>query len=201
VDVLAIDFGTSSTVATVSATGLEPSVLEIDGSMTMSSAVYADRDGTLAVGRDAERRARPDPSRFEPNPKRRIDEGTLRLGDVVVPVADALAAVLRRVGEEAGRSLPARVPGQLRVSHPARWSAGRQAILRQAAAKAGFGTVVLIPEPVAAAAHYAVSRSSWSTGPLAVYDLGAGTFDCAVVRVTEGASSCSPTAACPTPTR
>ena len=45
------------------------------------------------------------------------------------------------------------------------------------------GTLALVPEPVAAAAHFA-SFPGQSLRPgqaLAVYDLGAGTFDCAVV--------------------
>jgi len=183
-DVLAVDLGTSTTVATLSVSGREAAVLEVDGSVTMSSAVYAEPDGTLAVGRDAERRARLDPSRFEPNPKRRIDEGTLLLGGDVVPVASAFAAVLRRIGEEAERQLGHPI-GQLRISHPARWGAERQAVLRQAAGQAGLGggMPVLIPEPVAAAAHYAAGIRL--AGPIAVYDLGAGTFDCAVVGVGE----------------
>jgi molecular chaperone DnaK (HSP70) len=201
-DVLAVDLGTSTTVATLSVSGREAEVLEVDGSVTMSSAVYAEPDGTLAVGRDAERRARLDPSRFEPNPKRRIDEGTLQLGGDVVPVADAFAAVLRRIGEQAERQLGHPI-GQLRISHPARWGAERQAVLRQAAGQAalGGGMPVLIPEPVAAAAHYAAGirltvppvshhhpqprRFAPPIDSIAVYDLGAGTFDCAVVGVGE----------------
>ncbi|MEC3982205.1 Hsp70 family protein, partial [Amycolatopsis sp. H20-H5] len=181
-DVLSIDFGTSSTVGVLSAFGRGPRVIEVDGSVTMSSAVYANDDGSLVVGQDAERRARLDPSRFEPNPKRRIDEGTLLLGDDVVPVVDAFAAVLRRIGEEAQRQLSAPL-GEVRVAHPAGWGVSRQAVLRQAAMKAGFGTIHLIPEPVAAAAHYAslADHPSRLSRPLAVYDLGAGTFDCAVV--------------------
>lgn len=71
----------------------------------MLSAVFAAEDGRLVVGREAERRARLDPARFEPNPKRRVDEGTLLLGDLVVPVTEAFAAVLRKVGEETSRQL------------------------------------------------------------------------------------------------
>ena len=182
-DVLAIDFGTSSTVGVLSIHGRGTQVVEIDGSVTMSSAIYVDRDNTVFVGRDAERRARLDPSRFEANPKRRIDEGALQLGDVTLPMADAFAAVLRRVGEEAELLLQ-RPPAQVRVSHPAGWGPDRKQILRDAALKAGFGTTVLIPEPVAAAAHYAsFDHGQRSPGPIAVYDLGAGTFDCAVVGV------------------
>ncbi len=182
-DVLAIDFGTSSTVGVLSIHGRGTQVVEIDGSVTMSSAIYVDKDGTVFVGRDAERRARLDPSRFEANPKRRIDEGALQLGDVTLPIADAFAAVLRRVGEEAELLLQ-RPPAQVRISHPAGWGPDRKQILRDAALKAGFGTTLLIPEPVAAAAHYAsLNHGHRPPGPIAVYDLGAGTFDCAVVGV------------------
>ncbi|WP_414943261.1 Hsp70 family protein [Amycolatopsis sp. cmx-11-32] len=182
-DVLAIDFGTSSTVGVLSIHGRGTQVVEIDGSVTMSSAIYVDKDGTVLVGRDAERRARLDPSRFEANPKRRIDQGALQLGDVTLPIADAFAAVLHRVGEEAELLLQ-RPPAQVRVSHPAGWGPERKQILRDAALKAGFGTTLLIPEPVAAAAHYAsLDHNHRPPGPIAVYDLGAGTFDCAVVGV------------------
>ncbi|WP_410637169.1 Hsp70 family protein [Amycolatopsis sp. lyj-346] len=181
-DVLAIDFGTSSTVGVLSAFGRGPRAIEVDGSVTMSSAVFRGDDGLLVVGQDAERRARLDPSRFEPNPKRRIDEGALKLGDAEVPVVDAFAAILRRMGEEAERQL-GRPPAQIRVSHPAGWGADRQDVLRAAAAAARFADVRLIPEPVAAAAHYA-SLGSRTGGPIGVYDLGAGTFDCAVVGIT-----------------
>jgi hypothetical protein len=183
VDVLAIDFGTSSTVAVLSAFGRGPRAVEVDGSVTMSSAVFVNDDGLLVVGQDAERRARLDPSRFEPHPKRRIDEGALDLGGTEVPITDAFAAVLRRVGEEAGRQL-GRPPAQTRISHPAGWGAARQDVLRDAAAKTQLADVRLIPEPVAAAAHYA-SLGSRTRGPIGVYDLGAGTFDCAVVGVTQ----------------
>ncbi|MET8846451.1 Hsp70 family protein [Amycolatopsis sp. NPDC004625] len=182
-DVLAIDFGTSGTVGVLAAAGRGPRAVEVDGSATMPSAVFADDDGLLVAGQDAERRARLDPSRFEPNPKRRIDEGTLDLGGTKVGIADAFAAVLRRIGEEAGRQL-GHPPAQTRISHPAGWGADRQDVLRDAAAKAGLADVRLIPEPVAAAAHYA-SLGSRTGGPIGVYDLGAGTFDCAVVGVTQ----------------
>lgn len=182
-DVLSIDFGTSSTVGVLSAFGRGPRAIEVDGSVTMSSAVYAGDDGLLVVGQDAERRARLDPSRFEPNPKRRIDDGKLLLGERTYDVADAFAAVLRRMGEETERQL-SRGPGQVRISHPAGWGASRQQTLRDAATRAGFTNVHLVPEPVAAAAHYATLRTQTPHhGPLAVYDLGAGTFDCAVVGI------------------
>ncbi len=186
--VLSVDLGTSNTVAVLAAHGLPPRVVEVDGAATMPSALFAAEDGGLVVGRDAERRARLDPARFEPNPKRRVDEGTLLLGDVVVPVTDALSAVLSRVAEETSRQLGGGRPDEVRLTHPAQWGPARRNVLLAAARLAGLGpNLVLVPEPVAAAAHFA-SFPGQQLVPgqaLAVYDLGAGTFDVAVVGVTQ----------------
>jgi actin-like ATPase involved in cell morphogenesis len=188
VAVLSVDLGTSNTVAVLSAHGRPPRVIEVDGSATMPSALFADDDGNLVVGRDAERRARLDPARFEPNPKRRVDEGTLLLGDVVVPVTEALGAVLRRVADETSRQLGGAKPDEVRLTHPAQWGPVRRNVLLAAARLAGMGTsLVLVPEPVAAAAHFA-SFPGQQLAPgqaLAVYDLGAGTFDVAIVAATQ----------------
>lgn len=187
-NVLSVDLGTSNTVAVLSAHGRPPRVVDVDGASMMPSAVFAAEDGGLVVGRDAERRARLDPSRFEPNPKRRIDEGTLLLGDSIVPVTDALAGVLRRVAEETSRQLGGKRPDEVRLTHPAQWGPVRRNVLLSAARQAGMGiNLVLVPEPVAAAAHFAsFPGQTLSTGQaLAVYDLGAGTFDVAVVGATQ----------------
>jgi hypothetical protein len=188
VNVLSVDLGTSNTVAVLAAHGRPPRVVDVDGASMMPSAVFAADDGQLVVGRDAERRARLDPSRFEPNPKRRIDEGTLLLGDAVVPVTDALAGVLRRVADETARQLAGKRPDEVRLTHPAQWGPVRRNVLLSAARQAGMGAnLVLVPEPVAAAAHFA-SFPGQGLGPgqaLAVYDLGAGTFDVAIVGATQ----------------
>ncbi|HEX6351942.1 Hsp70 family protein [Actinophytocola sp.] len=185
--VLSVDLGTSNTVAVLSAYGRPPRVVEVDGSATMPSALFAADDGNLVVGRDAERRARLDPARFEPNPKRRIDEGTLLLGDVVVPVTEALSAVLRRVAEETSRQLGGAKPDEVRLTHPAQWGPVRRNVLLAAARLAGMGNnLVLVPEPVAAAAHFASLGQQLAPGhALAVYDLGAGTFDVAIVAASQ----------------
>ncbi|TDV40367.1 Hsp70 family protein [Actinophytocola oryzae] len=187
-NVLSVDLGTSNTVAVLSAHGRPPRVVDVDGASMMPSAVFAAEDGNLVVGRDAERRARLDPARFEPNPKRRVDEGTLLLGDQVVPVTDALAGVLRRVIDETSRQLGGKRPDEVRLTHPAQWGPVRRNVLLSAARQAGAGSnLVLLPEPVAAAAHFA-SFPGQSLAPgkaLAVYDLGAGTFDVAIVGATQ----------------
>ncbi len=183
--VLSVDLGTSNTVAVLSAHGRAPRVLDVDGASMMPSAVFAEEDGRLVVGREADRRARLAPARFEPNPKRRVDDGSLLLGSAVVPVPAALAAVLGKVLAEAVRQLGGARPDEIRLTHPARWGATRRDTLLAAAGQAGLGAnVQLVAEPVAAAAHFAAVTGE--RAPLAVYDLGAGTFDVAIVRLRGG---------------
>ncbi|MGI8869068.1 MAG: Hsp70 family protein, partial [Mycobacteriales bacterium] len=185
--VLAVDFGTSNTVAALAVDGGAPRLVTVDGSPLVPSSVFLTDDGTLAVGRDADRQARIDPSRYEPNPKRRIDEGEILLGRSTQTVVRVIAAVLARVSGEVRRQLHD-APDELRLTHPARWGQHRREVLIAAAKESGLvkpGTEpILIPEPVAAATHFAtLSGGGLATeAPLAFYDLGAGTFDVAVVR-------------------
>jgi molecular chaperone DnaK (HSP70) len=179
---LGIDFGTSHTVAAVrDDTGATRSLL-FDGSPLLPSAVFLDADGRLLAGGDAVRSARLDPARFEPHPKRRIDDRVVLLGDREVAVVDLVAGVLRRVAEEARRFAGATF--DVWLSHPAGWSQPRRQVLVDACAAAGLPAPRLVPEPVAAAAYFtAVLRAAMPPGSaLAVYDLGGGTFDAAVVR-------------------
>ncbi len=191
---VAVDFGTSSTCVVASVNGREPQVVVVDGQPLMPSAVYAAQDGTVFVGQEAERQAAVDPSRFEPHPKRRIDEGELLLGDTVLSVVDVVHAVLRRAVSEARR-----IAGNVEVSllvltHPAEWGALRTRLLRQAAGRLAH-EVALVPEPVAAAVYHAatfapaevnqertVEFSGRPGDAVAVLDLGGGTVDVSVVR-------------------
>ncbi|HEY1174868.1 MAG TPA: Hsp70 family protein, partial [Phytomonospora sp.] len=84
--VLGVDFGTSHTVAVFRRDDGTPSPLLFDGSPLLPSAVCAEPDGTLLTGRDAVHSARLRPERFEPNPKRRVDDGSVLLGDTEIPV-------------------------------------------------------------------------------------------------------------------
>lgn len=176
---IAIDFGTSNTCAAVSLRGAAPQVVVVDGAPLVPSAVYAAPDGTLFVGHDAERQAAIDPSRYEPSPKRRIDEGELLLGDAVVPVRAVVRALLIRMLVEARRVAGGAPVDDLVLTHPAEWGAVRIATLREAAG--GLARrVVLVAEPVAAALFHVRHLDPRAT-TLAVLDLGAGTVDASVV--------------------
>ena len=182
---LGIDFGTSHTVAVLN-TGNSVTSLLFDGSPLLPSDVYAESAETLLTGRDAQQAARSEPSRCEPHPKRRIDDGSVLLGDVDVAVVDLFAAVLSRVHDEAARVV-GRIPDSVTVTHPASWGAPRRKVLSDAAGQAGLGTVRLVPEPVAAAQYFVgVAGHRVPVGTSAIVaDFGGGTFDATLVRRTE----------------
>ncbi|MFI5956016.1 ABC transporter substrate-binding protein [Cryptosporangium sp. NPDC051539] len=182
---LGIDFGTSNTVAVLRRGGGPPETLLFDGSPLLVSAVFADPSGQLLTGRDAAHAARSRPDRFEPNPKRRIDDGTVLLGDAELPVTQLIAAVLARVRAEATR-VAGRPPVSVTLTHPVSWASRRLGLLTTAAALAGLAAPRLLPEPVAAAyAFLALPDVTVEPGQsVVVYDLGGGTFDATVMRRT-----------------
>src|SRR5215207_2132219 len=92
-----IDLGTSNTVAIVRWPDGRTRPVLFDGQPVLPSAVFLNHDGSLHVGRDAQRMAQLDPARYEPNPKRRIDEDVLFLGDRRLPIVKILDAPLRAV--------------------------------------------------------------------------------------------------------
>ncbi|MEU5157591.1 Hsp70 family protein [Glycomyces sp. NPDC021274] len=179
---LAVDLGTTHTVAVVGREGAEPRSLLFDGSPLLPSGVYLDADGELHTGRDAQRLAAADPARFEPHPKRRIDDGAVLLGDREIPVEELLATGLRRVAEAAAAS--GQRPTGTVLTYPADWGPVRRAVLERAAAIAGFGPVRLLAEPIAAAAYCAeiLGQEIAPGAAVAIFDFGGGTFDVAVVR-------------------
>jgi len=179
---LGIDFGTSNTVAVLRRADGRAQPLLFDGSPMLPSAVYADPDGALVVGKDALQSARLHPGRFEPNPKRRVDEGAVQLGEREVAVVDLISAVFGRVMEEVRRT-GARQPASVTLTCPASWGASRRLTLTDAAERAGLAGATLLEEPVAAAAYFVkvLGRDVPIGSVVVVHDLGGGTFDASVV--------------------
>ncbi|MEU8613709.1 Hsp70 family protein, partial [Actinoplanes sp. NPDC048791] len=185
---LGVDFGTSNTVAVARWPDGRARPILVDGSPLLPSAVYAEAGGHLVVGRDAVHSARRDPGRFEPNPKRRIDDGLVLLGDEEFEVVDMIAAVLVRVADEWHRAVGPVRP-ELTLTCPATWGATRRGLLAEAAARAGLTRARLVAEPVAAATYFAevLGREVPIGSVVVVHDFGAGTFDVSVVaRTAEG---------------
>ncbi|MFD2766425.1 Hsp70 family protein [Micromonospora eburnea] len=196
---LGVDLGTSNTVAVLRWPDGRTRPLLVDGQPILPSGVYADDEGRLHVGRDALRLAQAAPDRYEPNPKRRVDEPDVTLGGRRHTPAALLAAVLRAVGEAAVGAVGFLPPAV--VTCPATWDARRRQVLADALALAGWPTAAehtmsgpippgtrLLREPVAAARYYTeVLRRPVPVGEsVGVFDFGGGTLDVTIVR-NEGA--------------
>ncbi|MFC7661160.1 Hsp70 family protein [Pseudonocardia benzenivorans] len=70
---------------------------------------------------------------------------------------------------------------RIAVTHPAAWGNHKKDLLAGALSRHGL-EVVFLAEPEAAALHYASAERVEAGSTIAVYDLGGGTFDAAVVR-------------------
>ncbi|BCJ26546.1 Hsp70 family protein [Actinocatenispora sera] len=179
---IGIDLGTSNTVAVVRSPDGRTRPLLFDGQPILPSTVFVDESGHIHVGRDAQRLAQLDPARCEPNPKRRIDEPSVLLGDREVPVVALLAGLLKEIAAKAVEAVGFLPPAAM--THPAAWGPTRRGALLEAVRQAGWPPVKLVPEPIAAARYFAqVMRRPVPVGSsLAVFDFGGGTLDVAVVR-------------------
>ncbi|TWJ22926.1 Hsp70 family protein [Micromonospora endolithica] len=192
---LGVDLGTSHTVAVLRRPDGHTRALLVGGQPLIASGVYVDPAGVLHAGVDAQRLARTDPGRYEPNPKRRVDEPTVSLADRRYRPAELLAATLQAVGRAAVEAVGFLPPAV--VTCPATWGDSRRQVLADALAFAGWPTAAehtlsgptpdgtrLLREPVAAARYYTqiLRRPVPVGGTVAVFDLGAGTLDVAVLR-------------------
>ncbi len=181
----AIDFGTSYTVAACQAGSQAASVLALVSEGRLSSAVALNSEGRLQAGPYVDEALALTPDRVERTPKRCLDQPDVMLGGQPVQTMDLVAAVLEYVRDEMLRHFNGRGPDELWLTHPARWEVGdpRMERLEAAARQAGFGQPRLLAEPCAAAlALAAAGQLEVSEGELiAVYDLGGGTFDTALL--------------------
>ena len=85
--------------------------------------------------------------------------------------------VVATISETEGRP-----PAAVTVTHPTNWGEFKRDILREALRLVEIPTPRLLPEPVAAATWYAQAQRLAPGQTVAVYDLGGGTFDAAVLR-------------------
>lgn len=77
-------------------------------------------------------------------------------------------------------------PEALVLTYPSNWGLARQLRLQEVARVAGFPTVSVLQEPIAAATFYAAHTRAVRPGDVvAVYDLGGGTTDVTVMRKEE----------------
>jgi actin-like ATPase involved in cell morphogenesis/type II secretory pathway pseudopilin PulG len=179
--ILAIDFGTSYTVAASKIDDRSPEVIEVGGERRMPSVVMVDPSGAIIVGRTADDLSGTHPESTLRAIKNRLgDQAPVVLDGRPYQVVNLVAALLKQVYTESVRQMGS-PPAEVRLTHPATWNRPRLNRLLEAAAKAELVNPALVPEPVAAALSFAGEVGVAQGAFVVVYDLGGGTFDTAVV--------------------
>lgn len=179
---IGIDLGTTFTSAAVHRDGHSVIVELGTRSAAVPSVVLLREDESVVAGETAERRATTEPHRVAREFKRRLGDPTpLLLGGVPYAAEALIAQLLRWVIDqvEAREGGPA---AAVAVTHPANWGPFKIDLLDQAVRRAGLTDVTFLSEPEAAVRHYASQQRVEPGSIIAVYDLGGGTFDTAVLR-------------------
>ena len=183
---LGVDLGTTWTAAAIVRDGRAEVVTLGTHTAAIPSVLFVREDGTTLVGEAAARRASLDPDSVVREFKRRLGDPTPIVVNSTPYSADALTAKLLRFVVDAVRERQGGPPDGVTVSYPANWGPYKQELLGQAVAQADLGDipVTTITEPEAAAISYAANERVEVGDVVAVYDLGGGTFDAAVLHKT-----------------
>ena len=196
---LGIDLGTTYSAAAVHSNGVTEMVSLGNRATIVPSAVFVTESGDVLVGDAALRRGAAAPDRLCREFKRRIGDSVPIIVGGSPFSSEALTARLLRwiattVAEQRGSP-----PDRVALTYPANWGAFKQERLTQAIRIAeladlvegadGGGSarsegIVTLTEPEAAAVSYASTERLPVDDVVAVYDMGGGTFDAAVLRKT-----------------
>ncbi len=182
-----IDLGTTYTAAAVHRDG-RSSIFPLGSrAAAIPSVVYLKEGGEVLTGEAAVRRAMTEPERVAREFKRRLGDTTpVIVGGTPYSAEALMARVLRAVLDQV-ESREGSPPSRVAISHPANWGQYKLDLLHQAVrlSEVEEERVVLISEPEAAALSYASQERIDPGEIIAVYDLGGGTFDAAVLRRTD----------------
>jgi actin-like ATPase involved in cell morphogenesis len=181
---LGIDLGTTYTAAAVARAGRVTVVGLGNRAASIPSVIYLRTDGTVLTGEAASRHGPSEPGRVAREFKRRFGDPTPILLGGTPYSAEALTARMLRWVVDKVVELEGGTPGQIAVTHPANWGPYKKDLLAQALRLAEVDAITLT-EPEAAAIAYAANERVDPGAVVAVYDLGGGTFDAAVLRKAE----------------
>jgi actin-like ATPase involved in cell morphogenesis len=182
---LGIDLGTTFTAVATWRDGHAEIVPLGSRSAAIPSVVLLRDDETFLIGEAANRRGLTEPHRVAREFKRRMGDSTPILLGGVPQSAEALASRLLRAVVDQVVSREGGPPSSICVSYPANWGPYKADLMRQAVRMADpGGSITYTTEPEAAAVSYAQQQRLEPGAVVAVYDLGGGTFDAAVLRKT-----------------
>ncbi|WP_248802758.1 Fe-S protein assembly chaperone HscA [Pseudomonas sp. MWU13-2100] len=200
-----IDLGTTNSLVAALRSGLSEPLPDADGQVILPSAVryHADR---VEVGQSAKLAAAGDPFNTVLSVKRLMGRGLADVkqlgeqlpyrfvgGESHMPFIDTVqgpkspveisAEILKTLRLRAEASLGGELVGAV-ITVPAYFDEPQRQATKDAARLAGLNVLRLLNEPTAAAVAYGLDQNA--EGVVAIYDLGGGTFDISILRLTRG---------------
>lgn len=206
--IIGIDLGTTNSCVAIM-DGKEPRVLEnSEGTRTTPSMVAFSKDGEWLVGQPAKRQAvtNPDHTMYavkrligrkfdDPDVQKMAKTAPFKIvkgdnGDAWVEIdgekmapPQISAKVLQKMKETAEAFLGQKVTKAV-ITVPAYFNDSQRQATKDAGKIAGLEVERIINEPTAAALAYGFDKRS--SGVIAVYDLGGGTFDISILEIGDG---------------
>jgi molecular chaperone DnaK len=184
--IFGIDLGTTySVVGYIDDTARAAVTRNGYGHDTTPSVVYFESETNVVVGKTAKEAVGQYPDRVVSLIKREMGDREYRrtfFGVEYTPPSISaliLEALAREAEQDTGRKVTDVV-----ITVPAYFGLLEKDATRKAGEIAGLNVVGIVPEPVAAALQYGVAGSADGT-VFVVYDLGGGTFDISLIRMTD----------------
>jgi molecular chaperone DnaK len=210
--VVGIDLGTTNSLVAYVKDGVPVVIRDKGGDALVPSVVSAAPDGTVYVGREAQRRLLTDAARTVYSVKRFMGKGIedvrddarlmpfrvageaggvvrIGLGEREFTPPEISAFILRELKHraEAFFSAEGEIDPEVDravITVPAYFNDAQRTATRDAGRIAGLEVLRIINEPTAASLAYGLDKRH--TGLIAVYDFGGGTFDISILRVEDG---------------
>jgi molecular chaperone HscA len=199
-----IDLGTTNSLVATVRNGIAVVLNDHEGQGLLPSIVRYLRDGSVTVGREAEHEQARDPKNTVVSVKRFMGRGLkdvahvenspydfvdspgmvqLRTAAGVKSPIEVSAEILRALRALAEESLAGDLSGAV-ITVPAYFDDAQRQATKDAGQLAGLNVLRLLNEPTAAAIAYGLDNAS--EGVYAVYDLGGGTFDISILKLSKG---------------
>jgi molecular chaperone DnaK len=201
-----IDLGTTNSLVAYMKDGAPRVILGPDGDPLVPSLVYFAPDGEILVGKDARPHLADNPDRTVYSVKRLMGRGLADVAEerTYLPyrLSDEHAEVVRivqgdrlytppEISAQILRTLKARAEEHLGepveqavITVPAYFNDSQRQATRDAGRIAGLEVLRIVNEPTAACLAYGLDRRR--EGMVAVYDLGGGTFDISILKLSDG---------------
>lgn len=181
--IVGIDLGTTHSAIGVVDSSFPILLADEEGKRIMPSVVWFGADGSVEVGRKAQRRRATDAGRVILSVKRWMGQDVV-LDAVGKSPEEVSAEILKELKRIAEWRIGAEVTKAV-ITVPAYFNDGQRAATKRAGELAGLEVMRIINEPTAAALAYGLDKLK-DKARVAVYDLGGGTFDLTILEMAGG---------------